>query len=84
MNDITRQVGAIAVSIVVTLGFFVTLGLLITRAVNPNPLLDGVIGALTVAFGNVVYFWTGSTSGSQQKDQRIAEMVARSGPPVAP
>jgi predicted permease len=81
MNDLTRQIGAIAVSVVVTLGFFITLGLLITRAVNPSPLLDGVIGALTVAFGNVVYFWTGSTSGSQQKDQRIAEIIQRSAPP---
>lgn len=80
-----------ALSILITLGFFLTLGLLIAGYFPPseirNPdgsittnnvvreLLAILLGALTLAFGDVRNFWLGSSAGSKKKDEALAEQA---------
>ncbi|HWL81114.1 MAG TPA: glycosyl hydrolase 108 family protein [Roseomonas sp.] len=61
--------GAPVVSIIVTLGFFVCLGLMLGGLGRDSQLLNVVVGALVAAFTAVVNFWIGSSRGSQIKDE---------------
>lgn len=46
---------------------------------------DMLFGGLLTAFMAIVYFWTGSTSGSQKKDMTISDAAkAASTPPKVP
>jgi lysozyme family protein len=69
--------GAVATSIVVTLGFgaavvaMLTWGRTGSAQLDPNALalLNVTVGALVAAFTAVVNFWIGSSQGSRDKDQ---------------
>ena len=67
--------GPVAVSTIVTGGFFVTLVFLIrggfdTQATDPVvfQVVNIAVGALTAGFATVVSFWLGSSDGSRRKD----------------
>ncbi|WP_376095379.1 glycosyl hydrolase 108 family protein [Roseomonas sp. CCTCC AB2023176] len=64
--------GAPVVSVIVTVGFFVTLIVLATGTLavgSPaRELLNIVVGSLVAAFTAVVNFWIGSSQGSRNKD----------------
>lgn len=67
--------GSPVVSVVVTVGFFVVLGLLIGRGIttsDPNTvsIVNIAVGVLGTAFATVVNFWLGSSSGSRAKDEQ--------------
>lgn len=80
-----------ALSILITLGFFLTLGLLIAGFFPPTEIrnADGttttnnvvreilalLLGALTLAFGDVRNFWLGSSAGSKKKDEALADQA---------
>ncbi|MBK1657772.1 lytic transglycosylase domain-containing protein [Paracraurococcus ruber] len=82
-----------ALSIIITLGFFLTLGLLVagyfpaTEIRNADgtttqnnvvrELLALLLGALTLAFGDVRNFWLGSSAGSKKKDEALADQAQR-------
>ncbi|MDD7910878.1 glycoside hydrolase family 108 protein [Pseudovibrio exalbescens] len=75
--------GPVAVSMVVTLGFFgILAGLLVlwqapVEASNREAfqLLNIAIGALTAGFATVISFWLGSSQGSRAKDAALATPV---------
>jgi hypothetical protein len=72
--------GAPAVSLVVTLGFFVILGVILLGGgkaltgadANFLQLLYVSVGTLGTAFATVVNFWLGSSQGSRDKDAAAA------------
>lgn len=80
-----------ALSVFITLGFFVTLGLLIAGYFPPTEVRnsDGsttqnnvvrevlalLLGALTLAFGDVRNFWLGSSASSKKKDEALADQA---------
>ena len=73
--------GAPAVSVIVTLGFFVFLTVLITldlREVNPTvaSIVNITIGTLAAAFATVVNFRLGSSQGSRTKDAAMTGFQA--------
>lgn len=75
MSSFIRLVGAIAVSVIVTVSFGVVLWLYLTRKVageTPGEMLSLMVGALTSNFTAVVQYWIGSSSGSHLKDDEIA------------
>ncbi|MBN8926655.1 MAG: hypothetical protein BGO51_12345 [Rhodospirillales bacterium 69-11] len=67
--------GAPAVSVIVTIGFFVTLIVLVrggmtgvsSETIN---IVNIAVGVLGTAFATVVNFWLGSSSGSRNKDEQ--------------
>ena len=61
---------------VISVGFFAVLFWMLfdPTVVNSPPLLI-MLGALGSAFGAVINFWLGSTSGSKAKDQLLAQSV---------
>ena len=73
-------------SYIVTVGFFVVLGIVLLKgmpAQSPGDnsalqVVNIVIGALVAAFATVVNFWLGSSQGSRLKDQQNAEILERS------
>lgn len=71
--------GRVLVSVIVTVGFMGILVLVITTKTQgntPTEVMLVMLGALGAAFGQVVSYWVGSSSGSAQKDtalQKIAE-----------
>lgn len=71
--------GRVLVSVIVTVGFMAILVLVITTKTQgnaPTEVMLVMLGALGAAFGQVVSYWVGSSSGSAQKDtalQKIAE-----------
>lgn len=67
--------GSPAVSIIVTIGFFVILAYLIAyglKSEDPNTvnIINIAVGVLGTAFATVVNFWLGSSSGSRSKDEQ--------------
>lgn len=75
--------GAVAVSVIVALGFFLTLGFLISGGfaeLRTDPVVFQVIniavGALTAAFATVVSFWLGSSDSSRRKELSLARAQA--------
>lgn len=73
--------GRVVVSTIVTVGFMYVLVLVITTktAGNAAPEVTLVmLGALGAAFGQVVSYWVGSSSGSAAKDTAIQNMASKS------
>lgn len=67
------------VSIVVTLGFFVILGMLMVFGLpnadaNTISIVNLTIGVVGTAFATVVNFWLGSSSGSRDKDAMALQL----------
>ena len=75
----------VVLSIIITLGFFGTLLSLVfglgAGLTGENPimreLLALLLGALTLAFGDVRNFWLGSSAGSKRKDEALADQASR-------
>jgi hypothetical protein len=72
--------GAPAVSTLVTLGFFLTLGLFISRTLDlpdfQQAVVNVLLGYLGAAFQQVVNYWLGSSRDSQVKTNLIANAAA--------
>ena len=76
-----------ALSIIITIGFFGTLLSLIfgwgagLQSTENNQAVREVLalllGALTLAFGDVRNFWLGSSAGSKKKDEALADQATR-------
>lgn len=72
--------GRVAVSVIVTTGFMGVLILVITTKTQgnaPPEVMLVMLGALGAAFGQVVSYWVGSSSGSSQKDAAIQNLVTK-------
>jgi hypothetical protein len=73
--------GAPVVSIIVSLGFFGTLVLLITRGISASEqvaqIINITVGALAAAFATVISFWLGSSQGSRVKDAATMQLQAQ-------
>jgi soluble lytic murein transglycosylase-like protein len=75
----------VVLSVIITLGFFGTLLSLVfglgkgLSGENPimRELLALLLGALTLAFGDVRNFWLGSSAGSKRKDEALADQASR-------
>lgn len=70
--------GRVTISTIVTAGFLYILILVITTKTQGNAtpeVMLVMLGALGSAFGQVVSYWVGSSSGSAQKDQAIQNMA---------
>ena len=71
-----RTSGAVAVTIIVILGFMGVVFLLITKPIAVTPDLKEILlvllGMLSMKFGDSVMYWIGSSSGSAAKDQQQA------------
>ena len=72
--------GAPVVSIIVSLGFFGTLLLLITRGISASDqvtqIINITVGALAAGFATVISFWLGSSQGSRSKDVATMQLQA--------
>ncbi|WP_158537197.1 lytic transglycosylase domain-containing protein [Humitalea rosea] len=72
-------------SLIITIGFFAVLITLIsggppettTGNQTVRELLALLLGALTLAFGDVRNFWLGSSAGSKKKDEALASQAER-------
>lgn len=72
--------GRVSVSLIVTIGFMGILILVITTKTQgnaPPEVMLVMLGALGAAFGQVVSYWVGSSSGSTAKDQTINTIAAQ-------
>lgn len=72
--------GRVLVSMIVTIGFMGILILVITTKTQgnaPTEVMLVMLGALGAAFGQVVSYWVGSSSGSAQKDQAIQNLAVK-------
>ena len=76
MQMTTRSNFPAVLSGFITLGFFGILGWMLhdDNIANSEPVLI-MLGSLGAAFGAVVNYWLGSTSGSQAKSQMLANSV---------
>lgn len=69
----SRLPGILAVF--VTLGFFGILAfMLLNPTVPPNPPLLIMLGSLGTAWGGIIHFYFGSSTGSQNKDATISNL----------
>ena len=69
----TKDIIAIGLGIVITLGFFVTLFYLIFTGEYEST-INLTIGTLLTSFGTVVGYYFGSSKGSADKNKAIEEM----------
>ncbi len=72
--------GRVLISVIVTVGFIGVLILVITAKTQgnaPPEVMLVMLGALGAAFGQVVSFWVGSSSGSAQKDTAIQNLASK-------
>lgn len=72
--------GRVLVSVVVVVGFLAVVVLVLTTKMQGNAtseVLLVLLGALSVAFGQVVSYWVGSSASSSQKDATINTMAAK-------
>ena len=72
--------GRVLVSMVVTVGFMGVLVLVITTKTQgnaPTEVMLVMLGALGAAFGQVVSYWVGSSSGSAQKNAAIQNLAIK-------
>lgn len=68
-------------SYLITLGFFVALGAILTGHVpDDSPPLMYMLSALQMAWAACIGFWFGTTQGAEQKNRLLAE----SAPPEKP
>ena len=73
MQKITRASTPAVLSYGITLGFFgILTSMLVFKYIPTEPLLI-MLGALGAAFGGVVNFWLGSSHGSSQKSELLAQ-----------
>ena len=70
MTRTHRDLVHLVLGIVVLIGFFVVLSIMLTR---DKPGADILIGALSAAFGSVVGYYYGSSSGSRDKTDLLAQ-----------
>ena len=78
------QWGAPAVSLIVTITFCVLIFYAAKYGMSDNQALQQLVGALTIAFGNVTGYYLGSSSSSKVKDATISQMAGASPPESAP
>lgn len=83
-TDSVYQYGPLAMSVIVTIGFFVLLILLIIGSLkieNANILqiINIGFGTLTAGFATVISFWLGSSDSSRKKDIINVEMQRQRG-----
>jgi hypothetical protein len=93
VTTLVSIVGRIVITVIVQLGFFATLGIVLTQKVTGNAtpeILLLMLGALTAKWGDSVVYWIGSSAGSSDKDSaqqattdRLVEAVATSAPVAA-
>jgi hypothetical protein len=78
MQKATRSRMPAILSVSVTLGFLVTLGLMMAGVVNPSdsPVVMMVLGTLTASFTQVLNFWLGSSDSSKSKTELLAKAPA--------
>lgn len=72
--------GRVLVSVIVVIGFLVVLVLVLTTKMQGNAtpeVLLVMLGALGAAFGQVVSYWVGSSSGSTSKDQTLQNIASK-------
>ena len=72
--------GRVLISVIVTVGFMGVLILVITTKTQgnaPPEVMLVMLGALGAAFGQVVSFWVGSSSGSAQQDTAIQNLASK-------
>jgi protein-S-isoprenylcysteine O-methyltransferase Ste14 len=72
--------GRVLISVIVTVGFMGVLILVITTKTQgnaPPEVMLVMLGALGAAFGQVVSYWVGSSSGSAQKDNAIQNLASK-------
>lgn len=72
MQRLTRSIFPAVLSTFVTVGFFGILGSMLVMEYRPTDSLLIMLGALGAAFGAVVNFWLGSSSGSVAKTDLLA------------
>lgn len=73
--------GRVLISIIVVAGFIGILILVLTTKLQgsaTSEVLLVMLGALAAAFGQVVSYWVGSSSGSAQKDTAIQNLASKS------
>lgn len=72
--------GRVLISVIVTVGFMGVLILVITTKTQgnaPPEVMLVMLGALGAAFGQVVSYWVGSSSGSSSKDVSIQNLSSK-------
>ncbi len=74
--------GAPVISLVVVIAFFVVLMVIALRGIPPGAetILNVMLGFLGSAFGAVVGYWVGSSSGSAQKTEVLGNLAAQAQP----
>jgi hypothetical protein len=85
----TRSVWPGTLTLVITVGFYVVLGIVIYHGLpkvgdTGSEAILLLIGSLTTGFSMVLTFWFGSTMGSQNKDQMLWKSTPLNGPPKPP
>ncbi len=78
-----KEIGAAVYCIIVTLGFIAQCVMLYLHEIptTQRDIALIVIGALIASFKDVGNYFTGSTAGSQRKDDTIAELAKGPKPP---
>ena len=74
------QWGAPVVALIVTVTFCILIFYAAKFGMSDNQALQQLVGALTIAFGNVVGYYLGSSSASKGKDAVIAQMASSAAP----
>lgn len=73
------RLGPVIISVLVVVNFFFVIALLLLKPVklddNITSILMILIGALGNEFAHVVQYWTGSSSGSKEKDALHADIL---------
>lgn len=72
--------GRVLVSVTVVAGFLTIVVLVLTTKLQgtaTSEVLLVLLGALSAAFGQVISYWVGSSSGSAQKDAAIQNLAAK-------
>jgi len=67
----TKDIFMYSLGALITIGFFATLGFLIVSGKYPDA-VNLVIGTLLTTFGTVVGYFYGSSKGSAEKNEMIA------------
>lgn len=67
--------GDVVISAIVVLSFCTVVLLSFFRAIPDTAPVNQLIGALTLAFGGVVQYWTGSSKSSRNKDATISQLA---------
>jgi hypothetical protein len=77
------RIGPVIISVLVVVNFFFVIALLLLKPVklddNITSILMILIGALGNEFAHVVQYWTGSSSGSKEKDALHADILRNLG-----